>query len=217
MAWHGMAWHGAFIFLMSVVYTDYYYKEVYFLRDELEGSSGYIFLALMVFTSFWFSRRHLSQKQWKFLHRSGVYFLWTYPFSVYWWNIFYYRTGEFIDYVFYWASFLAVAARIAPWGMRSRQSAREYGPASQTPLPLRVLGLSLLLAGSLASATGHLWQEPASAYLLASDWSARLELWLPFWPFQPFLSLLTLWAGIFLMSEGLSQTIIDPGRVNSTT
>ena len=39
-----MAWQGTFIFMMSNFFRDYYFEDVYLLRDELEGSVGYIFL-----------------------------------------------------------------------------------------------------------------------------------------------------------------------------
>ena len=58
-----MAWQGLFIFLISSQFRDYYFDEIYYLRDELEGSTGYIFLAAMVLTSFEFGRRLLSPKQ----------------------------------------------------------------------------------------------------------------------------------------------------------
>ncbi|MEM6544557.1 MAG: hypothetical protein AAF680_06620, partial [Pseudomonadota bacterium] len=83
-----MGWQGAFIFLVSSVHIDYYYSDIYYLRDELEGSSGYLFLAAMVFTSFKFGRQAVTPAQWRLIHKSGVYFLWAYPYSVYWWNIF---------------------------------------------------------------------------------------------------------------------------------
>ena len=35
-----MAWQGAFIAIMSNFFSDYYYEDVYLLRDELEGSVG---------------------------------------------------------------------------------------------------------------------------------------------------------------------------------
>ena len=78
-----MAWQGLFIFIMSTSFRDYYFEEIFYLRDELEGSTGYIFLAAMVVTSFKFGRKYLNANQWKLLHRSGLYFLWAYPFSVY--------------------------------------------------------------------------------------------------------------------------------------
>ena len=97
-----MAWQGLFIFTMSFFFRDYYYEDVYLLRDEIEGTVGYIFLPAMVLTSFHFGRKHLSQRQWKLIHKTGIYFLWAYPFSVYWWNSsHYYGSPDPIDYVFY--------------------------------------------------------------------------------------------------------------------
>ena len=100
-----MAWQGAFIFWISVGHPDHYYTNIYFLRDELEGSSGYLFLTAMIVTSFPFGRRHLSPAHWSVLHRAGVYFLWAYPFSVYWWNTAYYGSELWLDYLFYGLGF----------------------------------------------------------------------------------------------------------------
>ena len=47
-----MAWQGTFIGMMSTIYSDHYYENVFYFRDELEGSTGYIFLTAMVLTSF---------------------------------------------------------------------------------------------------------------------------------------------------------------------
>jgi DMSO/TMAO reductase YedYZ heme-binding membrane subunit len=135
-----MAWQGTFILIMSVFFRDYYFEDIYLLRDELEGSIGYIFLPAMVVTSFHFGRKHLSSTQWKLLHRSAIYFLFAYPFSVYWWNLSYYENPQPIDYVFYWSGFLAFTARIAAWGKKRRQAAKKNAPASSTPLALKVLG-----------------------------------------------------------------------------
>ena len=55
-----MAWQGLFIFIMSTFFREYYFEDVYLLRDELEGSIGYIFLPAMVLTSFQFFRKHLN-------------------------------------------------------------------------------------------------------------------------------------------------------------
>jgi hypothetical protein len=196
-----MSWQGAFIFIMSNVHSGYYYGEVYLLRDELEGSSGYLFLAAMVITSFRFGRQLLSSAQWKVLHRCGVYFLWAYPFSVYWWSLYYYGNPLPIDHVFYWAGFLAFAARIAAWGKKRRQQLQAQ--AGAVSLAARTTGAALIGAGLLASATAGYWREPTSSFLLAPQWSATLELWLPFWPFEPFLSLFALGIGTWLLTGGL--------------
>ncbi|MEM9317232.1 MAG: hypothetical protein AAGA95_21710, partial [Pseudomonadota bacterium] len=128
----------------------------------------------------------------------GVYFLWAYAFSVYWWNVYYYEDPEFIDHVFYWAGFSVFAARIAAWGKtRShRTKAVEAGP-SRT---LQGLGLGLIVLGIVASATGSLWYETVSGQLLSPLWSQQLEQWLPYWPFEPFLSLLSIGIGVWLLT-----------------
>jgi DMSO/TMAO reductase YedYZ heme-binding membrane subunit len=196
-----MAWQGAFIFIMSNFFRDYYFEEIFFLRDELEGSTGYIFLTAMVVTSFKFGRKHLTPKQWKLLHRSGIYFLWAYPFSVYWWNLSYYENPVPIDYVFYWSGFLAFALRIAAWGKKRQQAAIKNSPESRTPIALRIMGGAVVAFGLVAAATGLRWQEPVTAFLTAPVWSAELELWLPYWPFEPFLSIFIIGLGTLLATH----------------
>jgi len=196
-----MAWQGAFIFIMSIFFREYYYEDIYLLRDELEGSVGYIFLAAMVVTSFHFGRKYLTQKQWKLLHKSAVYFLWAYPFSVYWWNLYYYQNPEPIDYVFYWGGFLAFVLRIAAWSKRRLQAAKRHVPESSTPLAFRVLGSAITAFGLFVAATGLFWAEPVTAFLTAPKWSAELVLWLPYWPFEPYLSIFIVGLGAALATK----------------
>lgn len=191
-----MAWQGTFIFMMSNFFRDHYYDNVYLLRDELEGSVGYIFLAGMVVTSFQFGRKHLNNKQWKLLHTSGIYFLWAYPFSVYWWNLSYYDNPQPIDYLFYWSGFLAFALRIAAWGKERRQGA-DVG----TRIALTLLGVAIVVFGVVVAATGVYWQESVTALLTGPTWSANLLLWLPFWPFEPYLSLFIIGLGTMLATQ----------------
>lgn len=188
-----MAWQGLFIFMMSNFFRDYYYADVYLLRDELEGSVGYIFLAAMVLTSFHFGRKHLSQRQWKSIHKTGIYFLWAYPFSVYWWNSsYYYGPPAPIDYVFYWSGFAAFALRIAAWGkQRDRRGS----------FALKVSGSAIVALGLVISATGRYWQKSVSELLTTPQWSADLQLWFPFWPFEPYLSLIIIGFGTFLATN----------------
>ncbi len=192
-----MAWQGAFIFMMSNFYHEYYFEEIYFLRDELEGSTGYIFLTAMVLTSFPFGRKYLNPKQWKLLHRSSLYFLWAYAFSVYWWNLSYYENPQPIDYVYYWSGFLAFALRIAAWGKKRQQMAQT----NKTPLGFKVLGGALIAAGLVVAATGLQWREQVTAFLTAPEWSANLVLWVPYWPFEPYLSLFIVGFGTLLWTK----------------
>jgi hypothetical protein len=193
-----MAWQGLFIFIMSNFFREYYFEEVFYLRDEIEGSTGYIFLAAMVVTSFNFGRKYLTTAQWKLLHKSALYFLWAYPFSVYWWNLYYYENPRPIDYLFFWMGFTAFTLRIAAWG-KQRQRVTPAAEVRGTPLPLKLSGGVLVALGLLAAATS--WEKPVSAFLLAPQWSATLELWLPYWPFQPFLPLFLIGLGTLLYSQ----------------
>ena len=195
-----MAWQGLFIFIMSYFFHDYYYADVYLFRDEVEGSIGYIFLPAMVVTSFNFGRQYLNSKQWKLLHKSGIYFLWAYPFSVYWWGLSYYENPVPLDYVYYWSGFLAFALRIAAWGKQRWQVSNRYAAENNTPLTLRVLGSAIIIFGLVWSAASLYWQERITDFLTASAWSADLVLWVPFWPYEPYLSLFIIGLGAMLIT-----------------
>ena len=200
-----MSWQGLFIFIMSYFFRDYYFENVYLFRDELEGSIGYIFLPAMVVTSFHFGRKHLSAKQWKLLHKSGIYFLWAYPFSTYWWSLSYYQNPVPLDYVYYWCGFLAFAVRIAAWGKQRRQVMDRNAAESSTPLALRALGSAIIVLGLVWSAYGLYWQERVTGFLTTPEWSANLVLWQPFWPFEPFLSLFIIGLGTMLATMAVPK------------
>ena len=200
-----MSWQGLFIFIMSYFFRDYYFENVYLFRDELEGSIGYIFLPAMVVTSFHFGRKHLSAKQWKLLHKSGIYFLWAYPFSTYWWSLSYYQNPVPLDYVYYWCGFLAFAVRIAAWGKQRRQVMDRNAAEGSTPLVLKALGSAIIVLGLVWSAYGLYWQERVTGFLTTPEWSANLVLWLPFWPFEPFLSLFIIGLGTMLVTMAVPK------------
>ncbi|MDP7575673.1 MAG: hypothetical protein QGH99_01815, partial [Pseudomonadales bacterium] len=170
-------------------------------RDELEGSVGYIFLVAMVLTSFNIFRKHLNLKQWKLIHKSGLYFLWAYPFSVYWWNLFYYKNSEPIDYIFYASGFLAFALRIAAWGKKRHAALAKGGIDNAVPFELKIPGYTLILFGLVVSVTGLYWQKPVTAFLTSLKWSADLVLWLPYWPLEPYLSLFIIGFGTLLVTK----------------
>ncbi len=201
-----MAWQGLFIFIMSNFFREFYYQDVYLLRDELEGSIGYIFLPVMVLTSFNFGRKYLSPTQWKLLHKSGIYFLFAYPFSVYWWNLFYYENPDPIDYVFYWSGFIAFTLRIAAWGKKRLQVAgKKATTQSSTLLAFKVLGSAIIAIGFFAAASGLQWQESVTELLTAPKWSADLVLWLPFWPLEPYLPLFIIGLGTMLLTRASTE------------
>ena len=61
----------------------------------------------------------------------------------------------------------------------------------------RSLGGGVVLLSLVLALSGHWWQPALSTALLAPAWSAELELWLPFWPFEPFLPLLIMALGVW--------------------
>jgi len=196
-----MAWQALFIFIISNFFRGYYFEEIFYLRDELEGSTGYIFLTMMVVTSFKFGRQHLNAKQWKLLHKSALYFLWAYPFSVYWWNLSYYENPQPIDYIFYWSGFLAFALRIAAWGKQRRKAALRNAPQTNTSFAFKLFGGTLITFGLFVASIGLQWQKPLTEFLLTPAWSANLVLWLPFWPFEPYLSLFIIGLGTLWITK----------------
>lgn len=118
-----MGWQLTFILWLVGIHTEYYVNDVYVLSDAVEGVVGYTFLIAMVLTTFKFGRRRLSARQWKLLHTGGIYWLWFYAWSVYWFNLFYYQSpAVLLDYIYYWAGFLAWGLRVMAWTkQRSKQ------------------------------------------------------------------------------------------------
>jgi DMSO/TMAO reductase YedYZ heme-binding membrane subunit len=195
-----MAWQGLFIFIMSFFFREYYYEKIYWLRDEIEGSIGYIFLTAMVVTSFQFGRKYLTQRQWKILHRSAIYYIWGYPFIVYWDAIAYYKNAETIDYVFYWAGFLAVALRTMAWGKKRMKHALNEETIGPAPVALKLLGGAVVLLGVIAASTGSVWLKTVNGFITSPQWSEDMVLWLAYWPFEPFFSLLVILIGTALFT-----------------
>lgn len=196
-----MGWQALFILWMVIVYSDYYINEVYVLRDAIEGVVGYLFLAAMTLTSFPIGRKRLSPKQWRYLHKGGIYFLWAYAFSVYWWNLFYYPNPVLIDYIFYWSGFLAWAARAAAWNKKRRQLAIKNAPQSGVQPVFKLIGIAVIGIGLIASSFGSLWFETAEKLLTGYAVTRVPELYLPYWPFEPYLPLFVIAVGGILATK----------------
>ena len=216
-----MAWQGLFILWLVIGHTDYYVNEVYVLRDAIEGVVGYAFLLAMTVTSFPRGRKTLSRKQWRALHLSGIYFLWAYAFSVYWWALFYYANPVLLDYFFYWSGLAAWALRATAWSKKRKQAAAKDSPGMRLgPLPW-MAGVGLIGGGAVAVGIGSTWQGTAEAYLYGYAITKIPELYLPYWPFEPFLPLAVIMLGMVLFASGggmhranqvLTETLTLPKR-----
>lgn len=125
-----MGWQLFFILWLVGIHTEYYVNDVYVLSDVVEGVVGYTFLIAMVLTSFKFGRSRLTRKQWKLLHTSGIYWLWIYAWSVYWFSLFYYQSAPvLLDYIYYWGGFLAWGLRLSAWSKKRWQRTAVPSPA----------------------------------------------------------------------------------------
>jgi hypothetical protein len=74
----------------------------------------------------------------------------------------------------------------------------------------------MIALGLLASATGGVWRESVSSALLSSPLSASLELWLPFWPFEPFLPLFAVGLGTWLLTARPAASAASQERARSS-
>lgn len=200
-----MAWQAFFILWMVTGYRDYYVNEVYVLRDAIEGVVGYLFLLAMTVTSFMPVRKHMTPTNWKRLHKSGIYFLWAYAFSVYWWSLFYYEDPVAIDYLYYWGGFLAMGLRIAAWGRKRRKRAAGSVQADGRQPLVTLMAYAVIAMGLLAAGAGLAWQEAAERYLTGYTFTRWPEAYLPYWPFEPFLPVFVIAAGTWLAVRGRNR------------
>ena len=200
-----MAWQALFIVWLTTVHRDYYVEEVYVLRDVIEGVIGYAFLIAMTLTSFRFGRKRLKPNQWKVLHKVGIYSLWIYAFSVYWWALFYYPDPGGIDYLYYCSGFLAWGLRSAAWRKKRLQGAARIDPQVITRLGLVLVGMAMVGIGLIVAFSGLAWQAPVEELLTSHALTRWPELYLPYWPFEPYFSVFIIAFGVFLttMSQKL--------------
>ncbi|MCZ6560680.1 MAG: hypothetical protein O6931_07300 [Gammaproteobacteria bacterium] len=189
-----MGWQLTFILWLVGIHTDYYVNQVYVLSDVVEGVVGYTLLIGMVLTSFKFGRSRLTPKQWKLLHKTGIYWLWIYAWSVYWFNLFYYESAPLlIDYVYYLGGFLAWGLRLSAWTKK-----RSNADGGQNVL-LLVPGVAAIGIGLVASSFGRAWSPQVYEYLFGFGIVEYLDSFTPYFPLVPFYPLLIMSLGAFLV------------------
>lgn len=197
-----MGWQLLFILWLVGIHTEYYVDEVYVLSDVVEGVVGYAFLIAMTLTSFKFGRQLLSQKQWKLLHTSGIYWIWFYAWSVYWFNLFYYDAPALpIDYIYYWGGFLAMGLRIGAWG-KKRLSKLNAGRKSN--LLFLVPGYLAVILGLTGSAFGSVWSPQVYDFLFGFRIVEAIDTFMPYFPLVPFYPILLIMLGALLIVKSKS-------------
>jgi len=196
-----MAWQLTFILWLVGIHTEYYVNDVYVLSDVVEGVVGYTFLIAMVLTSFRFGRSRLTSKQWKLLHTSGIYWLWVYAWSVYWFNLFYYQDpAVLIDYVYYWGGFLAWGLRMCAWIKKSwRQSAVQSNTGGIRRLHFLVFGISVVAISLIGSSSGSVWSPQVYEFLFGIKIIASIDTFMPYFPLVPFYPIFIMMLGAFLI------------------
>lgn len=195
-----MTWQALFILWLVTVHHHYYVEQVYFLRDVIEGVVGYGFLIAMTVTSFRPGRQALTTQQWRVLHKLGIYALWVYAFSVYWWEVAYYPGPDAIDYVYYLMGLAAIGLRITAWARR-RASRFEPLEGAIARVPAMLAGAAMLAAGLLLAATGRDWYPLAERLLSGHAATRPAELYLPYWPFEPFFPVFAIALGALLLTR----------------
>jgi hypothetical protein len=162
---------------------------------------GYAFLITMVLTSFKFGRSRLAPKQWKLLHTSGIYWLWIYAWSVYWFDLFYYQGPPvLIDYIYYWSGLLAWGLRIFAWSKkRTRQSIVPSDTGSMGRLLLLLFGVVAVAIGLAGSSFGSAWSPQVYEYLFGFGIIEAIDSFMPYFPLVPFYPIFTMMLGASLI------------------
>ena len=201
-----MAWQLFFILWMATQYTEYYVEEVYALSDLIEGVGGYLLLIAMVLTSFKFGRSRLSTKQWRVLHRIGIYWVWLYAWIAYWWQLFYYNQPLALDYVYYWAGFLAWGLRMAAWTKKRWPKASGSSTAVGTSQLLYLLpGVAAVAIGLVGISFGSPWGKQVYEFAFSVPVLNTTGVYTPFFPFVPCFP-------IFLMMFGACLIVKSRGK-----
>lgn len=197
-----MAWQLFFILWMVTRHTEYYVEQVYALSDVIEGVGGYLLLIAMVLTSFRFGRSRLSAKQWKLLHTVGIYWLWTYAWITYWWALFYNNQPVVLDYVYYWAGFLAWGLRMAAWTRkRWPQLPASAGSRLLTLLP----GTVVVAIGIVGVTFGSPWGKQVYEFGFSVPVLNTIGVYTPFFPFVPYYPIILMMLGALLILKSRAQ------------
>ena len=199
-----MAWQLFFILWLVGIHTEYYVSDVYVLSDVVEGVLGYTFLIAMVLTSFKFGRSRMTSRQWKRLHTSGIYWLWIYAWSVYWFNLFYYpEPAILIDYIYYWGGFLAWSLRMSAWSKKRWRPSNSGGTRN---LLLMVPGFVAIVIGLSGSIFGSAWSPQVYEYLFGFKIIQSIDTFMPYFPFVPFYPIFLIMLGSFLLTNKKNAT-----------
>ena len=96
---------------------------------------------------------------------------------------------------------MVFALRILAWGNQRLKIIDKNSELSSQLSLIKMVGVILFTLGVVMSGTGNYWYEAVSGLISAPEWSIELGLWLPFWPLEPFISLLLMSIGAYLITS----------------
>ena len=179
----GMAWQLFFIFWYVIGSFDHYMAEAYSYYDLSEQIPGYLILFAMTLTSFKFGRSMLSPRQWRILHKGGIYFIWAVVWSTYWFELYFYDDVQFIDYIYYLMGLAAWGIRMAAWKKKRRisQNLKET-----LKLPSKLAVVTFMGIGFLLIFSGNFWTPITPDTFSDFSFAGWAALFVPFLILVPF-------------------------------
>jgi cell division protein FtsX len=71
------------------------------------------------------------------------------------------------------------------------------------------MGIVVMGIGLIVVTFGSAWQKASEEFTSAYAFSEWLELYLPYWPFEPFLPLFVILLGIFLATKSRARVLVS--------
>ncbi len=129
----GMGWQLVFIGWIAIHDFPYFVRTFVNLPNLIAGVIPYLFLIAMTLTSFRRYARHLSTRNWRVLHKSGIYILWLTILSTNFLYVLYGVKGPNTFRSLFAALFLSAwVLRIAAWAQKRRVRCRQAAQFLET-------------------------------------------------------------------------------------
>ena len=126
-----------------------------------------------------------------------------YAWSVYWFNLFYYKGPALpIDYIYYWGGFLAVGLRMCAWG---KKRLGKQNIDREQHLLFLLPGFIAVLLGLTGSAFGSVWSPQVYDFLFGFKIIESIDTFMPYFPLVPFYPIFLMMLGAFLIVKSRSE------------
>jgi hypothetical protein len=71
------------------------------------------------------------------------------------------------------------------------------------------MGIVVMGVGLIVVTFGSPWQKASEEFMSAYAFSEWLELYLPYWPFEPYLPLFVILLSVFLETKSRAQVLVS--------